>query len=116
SHLRLADPDAHTLDGESLDDRVSHGRGERLEQREAPAVGDLLDAAHDLPVVDRVLDPVGQRRIGDLEPDVEEEGLATLLLSLGRAVAAVELEPGDLDDDHPETTAAATVSASTCSR
>ena len=40
-----------------------------------------------------------------------------LLLVLGGAVMAVQLEAGNLDDDHAgATTAAATVSASTCSR
>ena len=65
-------------------------------------------------VVDGVLDAVRGRRARDLDPHVVEKRLAFLALVLEDAVLAEDLQAVQLDRDHP--TAAATVSASTCSR
>src|SRR5439155_15636895 len=64
---------------------------------------------------DRLLDPVRERRVVHLELEVVEERLALALLLLAHAVVAEELEPVELEQDHPPT-ACATASASTCSR
>ena len=61
------------FDREPLDDRVGDGSGERLDELELLAVRDLLHAGRDLAVVDRVLEPVGEGGLGDLERDVVEE-------------------------------------------
>src|SRR5204862_4992762 len=92
------------------------GRGERLEQHELAAARDSADAFGHFDVVDCVLQPIGQRTVRNLELHVEEEVLALLTLLLGHTVAAEDLQPVELDEDHIPTTAAATVSACTCSR
>ena len=53
------------------------------------------------------------RLVGDAEPEVEQEPLARLALLRKHAVAAVELEPVQLQLDHAHTVRA-TVSACTC--
>src|SRR5439155_5597913 len=112
--LTLADADLQSLDREPFGDRIRNRGGERLEEVELPPRGDLLDNVRHGDVVDRVLDPVGDRRLGDLEAQVVEEVVASGAFVLGHAVVSEDLERLDLDDDHPAS-AAATVSASTCS-
>src|SRR5207248_2841722 len=73
-------------------------------------------AGCDLVVVDRILEPVRQRCVGNLELDVEEKCLAAHAFLVGHAVAPENFESVQLDEDHAPTTAAATVSASTCGR
>ena len=110
---RLAHSHSHALDGETLDERVRYGSGERLDQVELPAVGHFAHTLGDLAVIDGVLDPVGEPGVAHFEPHVVEEVLSFAALLVEHAVAAEDLQGFELDD-HP--TAAATVSASTCSR
>src|SRR3954468_5815154 len=110
----LSNPDAHLLDRQPFDERVRRRRGEGFEKAVAPCVVDAADEVAHLPVVDRRLDRVF-RRLCDLERDVEEKALTVAPFVVVHAVAALELEPVHLDD-HPDTTPAATLSASTCSR
>src|SRR5512133_1002243 len=112
--VRFRHPHAYRADGEALDERISDGLGERLDQVEAPARGDLAHAVRDLPVVDGVLDAVRGACVADVEADVVEELLAVAALLLEHAVPAEDREPVELEDHLG--TAAATVSASTCSR
>src|SRR5512132_877383 len=112
--VRLRHLHADRADGESPDQRVGDCLGERLDQVEAPARGDLAHAVRHLSVVDGVLDPVRRARIADVEADVVEELLAVAALFLEDAVPAEDREPLELEDHLG--TAAATVSASTCSR
>src|SRR6266542_3978251 len=114
--LRLAHANAGGLEREALHQGVRDGGRHRLEQPELPAFGHLADELDRRAVVDGLLDPVG-RRLGELEPDVVEEGLLALPLPLLDPVAARDLEPGQLDDDaHAVPTARAAARASTCSR
>src|SRR5205085_2675473 len=62
------------------------------------------------------VEPVGERRLGDIEIDVVQERLAELSFLVGCAVPSEDLEGVQLDGDHAPASAAATVSASTCSR
>jgi hypothetical protein len=82
--VRLRHPHADRADGEALDERVGDCLGERLDQVEAPARGDLAHAVRHLSVVDGVLDPVRRARVADVEADVVEELLAVTALLLSR--------------------------------
>src|SRR5580765_852860 len=110
----LSDPDAHLLDRQRFDEGVGGCCGEGFEQSVTLCVVDGADDVAHLPVVDCRPDRV-LLRLGNFERDVEEEALAVAPLVVVHAVTAVELEPVHLDD-HPDTTAAATFRASTCSR
>src|SRR5207244_9385410 len=71
--LTLADADAYALHRKPFGDRIGTGRGESLEQVELPSGRDLLHDFRHGDVVDGVLEPVGEWRIRDLEPQVVEE-------------------------------------------
>src|SRR5205085_3985782 len=116
AHVGLAHADAHARDGEACDDLVRRCGGERLEQRELPRVRQRSDARRHFLVVDGIVEPVGERRLGDIEIDVVQERLAELSFLVGCAVPSEDLEGVQLDGDHAPASAAATVSASTCSR
>ncbi len=98
--VRLPDPDAHTREGEALEERVGDGGREGLEECERPAVGDRADAGDDVAVVDGVGERVRARaRVVGHEVEVEDEPLPALALVLESAVVPEELEPADLDYD-----------------
>src|SRR5262245_51721879 len=111
---RLRNPHAHRAHGKTLEERIGDGLGERLDQVEAPARRDLADAVRHLAIVDGVLDSIRGARIADVEADVVQELLAVTPLLLEHAVPAEDGETLELEDHLG--TAAATVSASTCSR
>ena len=94
--------------------RVGDGPGQRLEQLELLRLADRADDVADGPVVDDGVDRVGPRLV-ELERDVEDERLTFTSLGLVDAVVAEHLEALDLHEHAHRTTAAATVSASTCS-
>ena len=113
---RLARMHAHPVDREAADDRIGDAGGERLDEVVPVAVGHLAHARGDVAVVDGVLDAVGERGVGDVEGDVEEEVPVALALLCQDAVAAGHLEAAELDGEAHATTALAAASASTCSR
>ena len=115
--VRLAHAHRDALGREAREQRVRERGGERLEQvvrprrprprgrtprrrgsRRRPRAGRELPAS------------------AHLELDVEEERWPLLALLVEHAVAAVQLEPAQLDDLMPRRRRAAAVSASTCSR
>jgi hypothetical protein len=108
----LAHAHANAAERKAAHQLVCEGVRERLEQLERALVH-LAHAGDDLAVVDRVLDPVAESAFADVEPDVVEEALPVAALVLVNAVEALQLEPDQLDGRQ---SAAATVSASTCSR
>src|SRR5688572_2375768 len=57
--VRLTDPHFDPLDGKALEQRRRESRCKRLEQPVAATVGHLADTRDDVPVVDRVLNPIG---------------------------------------------------------
>src|SRR5947207_2916358 len=71
-------------------------------------------AGDDVAIVGRFLDPVRPDAVAHVEPHVVEEALTVAPLLLEHAVVAAELEPVQLD--RGAHSAAATASASTCSR
>src|SRR5581483_4771302 len=112
-HLGLAHADARTREREAGEELVRDGCRERLDQ---PVPRGVADAADELPVVDRLLDPVGLGVRRQLELEVEHEPLSAAPLLLADAVMTDELEARELDRRHVPTTARATASASTVSR
>ena len=60
-----------------------------------------LAISHTWRVVDRVLDPVGERGVAlaDVEPQVEQQPLADLALGRGHPDVRVQRQPADLDRD-----------------
>ena len=95
-------------------DAKADAKAVALEQLERVPVGDFLHAVRDVAVANGVLDAVRRRCVCDLDAEVVEEHLAVAALVVEHAVLSEHLEAVELDGDHP--TAAATVSASTCSR
>jgi hypothetical protein len=108
-------PHPDPLDLEAGKESIRHGGRERFDQAELPTLRDLAHTVGDKAVVDGILDPVGERGVRDFEPDVVEEHLTLAPLLLLDSVPSEDLEALKFDGDHGET-AAATVSASTCSR
>src|SRR5205085_3227541 len=111
-HVGLAHTDADASRLEARHQCVRYSIHQCLEQLELAKIH-LRDALDHSAVVDRVLDPVAEPAAADVEPDVVEKALALAALVLVDAVEAVKLEADQLDGRHR---AAATVSASTCSR
>ena len=91
--LWLADAYARASEGEAGEKLVDDRPGERLQEVVLAALGDLADARRDQAVVDRVLQAVGERRLGHVQPDVEHERLALPALVLLGPVIGEELEP-----------------------
>ena len=91
----------HALGAELRREPVGDHRAQPLERLVRALLGDQRDHLADLAVVDRVLDAVGDQRVGlaDVEADVEHEPLADLPLGGGDAVVRVEREADDLDRD-----------------
>src|SRR4029078_13331040 len=104
---------AHPLRHELLVHRVGNRSRERLEQLEAAGVVDGMDGVAHPAVVGRREELVCDG-LGDLERDVDVEGLTLPAFLLARAVMPEQLDPVYLDDHSAP--AAATVSASTCAR
>src|SRR5918999_249951 len=78
--IRLAHADADARDRKAFGDRIGDRGCEGLDQLEVAAVGDFLNAARDLSVVDGILDLVRQSCLRDLEHDVVEERPAVAAL------------------------------------
>src|SRR5918912_390968 len=115
-HVRLAHSNAGRFERESRQQFVRNRSGHRLEERELPPVGDRADGGDDLAIVDRVLDSVRERVVGNLEPKVVDEPLRPRALFLLDPVPALDLQAVQLDRDHSAATACAARSASTCAR
>ena len=81
----------HTAAGlVALQQVVGDGRAETLEGAVAALLGDEPDSVADLAVVDGVLDPVCDGRVGlaYVEPDVDQQSLPDFPFCLGHAHAA----------------------------
>ena len=99
--LGLGRSHQHAGGPEAVDQRVGDRGAEPL-QRAVGALGrDEGDRVADGAVVDRVLEPVGDRGVAvlEVEADVEDQPLAGLPLGLGDAVMGEDREAGDLDRD-----------------
>src|SRR5919198_934669 len=83
---------------------------------ELPLLRDLADAGRHFPVVDRVLDSIGEGVGRDVQPEIEEKRLRVRALFLLDPMPAVELQPVQLDRQRHASAARAAVKASTCSR
>ena len=99
--LGLGGLDRHALGAELRREPVGDHRAQALERPVGLRLGDQRDHLADLAVVDRVLDAVGDQRVGlaRVEADVEQDPLADLALLGGDAVVRVERQPDDLDGD-----------------
>ena len=97
----MARADPHPLGLEVVEQPLGDRRAQPLERAVGALLRDQRDGLADLGVVDRVLDPVGHRRVDlpHLEPQVDDQSLADLALRLGDAVVGVERQAGYLDDD-----------------
>src|SRR4029453_8747875 len=109
----LADADAPPVWGELLVDFVRDSGGERLEQLKGVVFAYFTDDVANAAIVDRGVDRISVR-FRNVDGDVDEKGLAVTALLVVDTVPPKHLEALDLDDH--SVTAAATVSASTCSR
>ena len=85
----------------ALDQAIGDSGAEALERAVLALLGDEIDELADLAVVDRVLDPVGDRRVAlaDVKSQVDDQALADLPLGCGDTHVGVEREAADLDRD-----------------
>src|SRR6185312_419780 len=85
--------------GIALEQPVGDRRAQALECLVGALLGHQVGHVAHLRVVDRVLDPVGDRGVAlpDIEPEIEQEALADLAFGRGHAHVREQRQAADLD-------------------